>query len=102
MAIAVDTEKFAPGTVVERRDLAHDLWVIKVRCEAELPFRPGQYATIGVPVDGKLIERPYSIVSSPEEAELELFIELVPEAELTPHLYLLADRPPPLLRRTTT
>ena len=99
--MAMDSEKFAPGTVVERRDLAHDLWVIKVRCEAELPFRPGQYATIGVPVDGKLIERPYSIVSSPEEAELELFIELVPEGELTPHLYGLSEGAPVVLRRKT-
>jgi ferredoxin/flavodoxin---NADP+ reductase len=100
-AAAMDSEKFAPGTVVERRDLAHDLWVIKVRCEAELPFRPGQYATIGVPVDGKLIERPYSIVSSPEEPALELFIELVPEGELTPHLHPLDVGAPLVLRRKT-
>jgi len=97
----MDDERFARGMVIARRDLAHDLWIIKVRTECDLPFRPGQYATVGVPVDGKLIERPYSIVSSPEEPELELFIELVPEGELTPHLYHLAEGAEVVVRRKT-
>jgi ferredoxin/flavodoxin---NADP+ reductase len=97
----MDDEKFAGGVLTSRRDLSDDLWIIKVRPACDLAFRPGQYATIGVPVDGKLIERPYSIVSSPEEAELELFIELVPEGDLTPHLYRLAEGAEVVLRRKT-
>jgi ferredoxin-NADP reductase len=47
-------------------------------------FKPGQYCTIGV--EG--IERAYSIVSSPDEEEIELFIEVVPppDGNLTPLL----------------
>jgi ferredoxin--NADP+ reductase len=97
----MDPEKFATGRLTERRDLAHDLWIIKVKPECELSFRPGQYATVGVQVNGKLVERPYSIVSSPEEPELELFIELVPEGDLTPHLYELGQGAEVVLRRKT-
>jgi ferredoxin--NADP+ reductase len=97
----MDPEKFSRGLVTARRDLSDDLWVIKVRPECELAFRPGQYATLGVQVNGKLVERPYSIVSSPEEEELEIFIELVPEGDLTPHLYQLQQGAEVVVRRKT-
>ena len=32
------------------------------------PFEPGQYMTIGVFADGKLVQRPYSVASPPVEA----------------------------------
>ena len=34
-----------------------------------------------------MVERPYSIASSPGEAELEFFLERVPGGELTPQIY---------------
>ena len=34
-----------------------------------------------------MVERPYSVASSPDEPELEFFLELVPGGELTPQLY---------------
>ncbi len=83
----IDPQKFAPATIVSRRDLAPDLWVIRLRPETELAFRPGQYVTIGLPHNGRVIERPYSICSSPAEQEIELFIERVPEGELSNPLY---------------
>ena len=49
----------------------------------------GQYATLGVLAPHKHIERPYSIVSSPYESDLEFFLELVPRGELTPALHAL-------------
>jgi len=72
---------------VERIDLTHDLAIFKFNPEIEFSFTPGQYATIGMEDGERLIERPYSIVSSPHEELLELFIELVPEGELTPPLF---------------
>jgi ferredoxin--NADP+ reductase len=50
-------------------------------------FTAGQYATLGVPTGRGLVERAYSIVSSPYEPELEFFFELVHDGELTPWLY---------------
>jgi ferredoxin--NADP+ reductase len=94
-----DPEKYATATIVSRRDLAADLWVVRVRPDCDLPFRPGQYVTLGLELDGRIIERPYSIASDPEEAEIELFIERVPEGELSAPLYALETGSTTLVRR---
>lgn len=77
--------KFTTATITRREDIAHDLWKIWLKPEQSFDFKPGQYCTIGA--GG--IERPYSIVSSPDEAEIELFVELVPlpDGNLTPILH---------------
>ena len=97
----LDPAKFTSGRVVARRDLAADLWIVRVRAESDITFRCGQYVTVGLEVDGELRERPYSIVSAPAERELELFLELVPEGYLTPYLHELADGSPVTLRTKT-
>jgi len=84
----VPLDKHYTATVVERKDLSEDLWLVRVDPGGPFAFKAGQYATLGVEHDDKRIERAYSIVSSPyEEGSLEFFIELVPQGELTPHLY---------------
>lgn len=85
MAAAAD--KYQKVTIVSRKDYAPDLWSIRVRPEQPLSFKPGQYATLGVEQDGRVLEKPYSIVSSPLEDEIEFFFELVPQGELTPPLH---------------
>jgi ferredoxin/flavodoxin---NADP+ reductase len=84
-------DKHYQAKVLSRKDLAEDLWVIRVDPGGPFKFVAGQYATLGVEVENgeKRIERAYSIVSSPYESELEFFIELVPQGELTPKLYKL-------------
>ena len=82
-------EKFYRARVVERVDFSHDLWKIRVDPGGDFRFTAGQYATLGVRTDARHVERPYSIVSSPYEKELEFFVELVPQGELTPLLYKL-------------
>lgn len=83
------SQKFYRARIIERRDIAEDLWSIRVQPQAEFHFLPGQYATLGVLAPHKHIERPYSIVSSPYEPDLEFFFELVPRGELTPALHKL-------------
>lgn len=85
--MAPSSEKHYEARVVSRRDVSPDLWIIRVAVDGAFRFVAGQYATLGETSNGKLIERAYSIASSPYEAELEIFIELVPQGELTPHLY---------------
>jgi ferredoxin/flavodoxin---NADP+ reductase len=87
MTQAVD--KFFQARIVERAEFADDLWMIRVDPGVPFTFTAGQYATLGVPTEKGLIERAYSIVSSPHERELEFFFELVPQGELTPLLYKL-------------
>lgn len=77
--------------VSERRDVARDLWIVRLRPETRIAFLAGQYLTIGLPVEGRLIERPYSVASAPADPELEFFLEVVPGGKLSPQLY---DVPP--------
>jgi ferredoxin/flavodoxin---NADP+ reductase len=82
-----------------RQDHGPDLWSIRVQPESPLSFKPGQYVTIGLEHSGRVLERPYSIVSSPLEDELEFFFELVPQGGLTPVLHLLQAGDTLLMRR---
>lgn len=82
-------DKFYRATILSRKDFTSDLWSIRVAAGGPFPFTAGQYATLGAPGPGKLIERAYSIVSAPHETELEFFFELVPQGGLTPLLYKL-------------
>ena len=74
---------FPTAMLVERRDMTEDLMVIKLEPSEQFDFKPGQYCTLGL---GK-IERAYSIVSAPYEDTLEIFVELVPDGELTPKMW---------------
>lgn len=80
-------DNLLPAEIVERRDLAPDLWTIRVRPAERLVFEPGQYTTLGVREGEELMERPYSIVSSPLEDDVEFCFELVPGSGLTPKLH---------------
>ncbi len=79
--------KVTPATIVRRVDLTAEHFKIWLQMAEPFPFEPGQYCTVGA--GG--IERPYSIVSSPREPLLELFVELIPppEGHLTPVLHAL-------------
>lgn len=85
----MDPAKYLAATVTARHDLSADLWTMRVALPAPFSFQSGQYATLGLEDDTGVHERPYSIVSSPAEAELEFFFELVPHGEVTPLLYRL-------------
>lgn len=80
-------DKHYRARITKRNDFSPDLWAIRIDPGAEFAFAPGQYATLGVERDERRRERPYSIVSSPHERELEFFFELVPNGETTPPLY---------------
>lgn len=80
-------DKFQQLRIIERKDYSPELWSIRVKAEEKLSFQPGQYATLAVERNNRMIQRAYSIVSSPLEDELEFFFELVPQGELTPLLY---------------
>ncbi len=94
----MNTTTFFQATLVEKTDFSDDLALFRFRAEAHLSFVPGQYATIAIERNGKLIQRPYSIASSPLEPFLEFFIELVPDGELTPLLWELTANDKVLIR----
>ena len=69
--------------ILERVDKTDDLALVWIEKPEGYTFKPGQYCTLGF---GK-IERAYSIVSAPYEKYLEIFVELVPDGELTPKMW---------------
>ena len=49
-------------------------------------FQNGQFVTLGLRLEGKLVPRAYSIVSDPDEPDLEFLSIHVPDGELTSQL----------------
>jgi ferredoxin--NADP+ reductase len=77
--------------LVRRKDMTESLAYFWVRFDGEpTPFEPGQYMTIGVMVDGKIVQRPYSVASPPIEAGsegYEFYVRLVQGGTFTPLLW---------------
>ena len=60
------------ATLVRRQDENESLAYFWVRFDGDpTPFAAGQYMTIGVMVDGKIVQRPYSVASAPATAGAE-------------------------------
>ncbi len=80
------------ATLVGRTDLSGAMSLLRVRPDDGVPsFRPGQYFALGLWVEGRLVQRPYSAASTSATAgELEFLVRLVPGGELTPHLWTLS------------
>src|SRR5271170_5884419 len=87
--MASTEDRFYRARVLDRVDVSSDLWKLRIDPGGPFEFVAGQYATLGVQTSEKLVERAYSIVSSPYEDFLEFYIELVPEGDLTPLLFRL-------------
>lgn len=79
--------RFETATLAERIDLTPELAIFRISPQTRLDFIPGQFATLAVEESGRLLQRPYSIVSAPHEPLLEFFLELVPNGLLTPRLW---------------
>jgi ferredoxin/flavodoxin---NADP+ reductase len=80
------TDKFLLAKITQRTEVAENLWTVRVDPGGPFSFMAGQYATLGVFNGQHLVERAYSIVSSPSEPGLEFFLELVHDGDLTPLL----------------
>ncbi len=79
--------------LIRRVDQTGDLAAFWVRFDKDpVHFDPGQYMTIGVYADGKLVQRPYSVASAPEVAGTEgyeFYVRLVPIQRFTTLLWRL-------------
>ena len=79
--------------LVRREDMTESLGYFWVRFDDEpTPFEPGQYMTIGVMVDGKIVQRPYSVASPPFTAGTdgyEFYVRSVMGGTFTPLLWKL-------------
>ena len=96
MAPALVVDAAAPvynARLIRREDATDSLGSFWVRFDGEpTPFEPGQYMTIGVMVDGKLVQRPYSVASPPSVAGdegYEFYVRQVQGGTFTPILWQL-------------
>ena len=95
--VIAPTSPFYNAQLTRRIDLTESLGYFWVAFDGQaIDFEPGQYFTIGVDVAGKLVQRPYSVASSPREKDsgYELYVRLVPEGAFTPLLWLLPEGSP--------
>ena len=90
---------YLPATITRRDDFAPALAAFWLRPAEPLAFEPGQYATLALDVDGRLVKRAYSIASAPHEPELEFYVECVEDGVLTPCLWDLGEGDAVFVRR---
>ncbi len=77
------------GRLSRWEEITPGLAIVGVQAlETSFPFEPGQYATLGLMGEDKLVQRPMSISSSADDlSEYEFFIRLVDSGGFTPLLW---------------
>jgi ferredoxin-NADP reductase len=90
VGISTDDERYN-ASLIRRVDQHDSLAYFWVKFDGEpTPFEPGQYMTIGVFVDGRIVQRPYSVASAPSDAGdtgYEMYLRLVQGGTFTPVLW---------------
>ena len=89
-------------TVTEVQHYTDRLFRFRMTRPAEFRFRSGEFAMIGLMVEGKPIYRAYSIASPAWDEELEFFSIKVPDGPLTSHLQNLKVGDTVLMRKKPT
>lgn len=81
------------ASLIQREDMTESLAYFWVRFDGDpTPFEAGQYMTIGLVADGRLVQRPYSVASPPSVAGsdgYEFYVRLVTGGQFTPLLWRL-------------
>ena len=95
--LAIDQRVIEPDApqynarLIRRVDENDSLAYFWVKFDGEpTPFEAGQYMTIGVMVEGRIVQRPYSVASPPSVAGTEgyeLYVRLVQGGTFTPLLW---------------
>lgn len=88
--IATNDERYN-AALIRREDQHESLASFWVRFDGDAtPFACGQYMTFGVFVDGRIVQRPYSVASAPRDAATsgyEFYVRLVNGGMFTPLLW---------------
>ncbi len=68
------------GTVVEKKNLTHDVLFLSLQVPEEFTFKAGQFVSIIMEKDGEKKNRSYSILSPPsKKGFLDLCVKVVPD-----------------------
>lgn len=74
------------GKVVENRPI-NDYLTSLIIDAPFTPFEAGQFVRVGVADNDEVLARPYSLVNSPGEPYLEVYLNIVEEGPLSPRLF---------------
>ena len=78
--------KWLDGKVIANTRWNERLTSLKFNAPLE-NFESGQFVRVGLEIDGDVVARPYSLVNTPDEPDLEIYFNIVPEGPLSPKLF---------------
>lgn len=73
------------GKIIENKHWTDLLYSVRIEANID-PFIAGQYARLGLDIDGQIVGRPYSFVNAPHENLYEFYSITVSEGPLSPRL----------------
>ena len=73
------------GKVTQVKQWTDGLFSLVVNAPID-PFTAGQFAKLALEIDGERVQRAYSYVNAPDDANLEFYLVTVPEGKLSPRL----------------
>ncbi|MDY6980670.1 MAG: ferredoxin--NADP reductase [Pseudomonadota bacterium] len=77
---------YSEQTITSKRPWSENIFTFTTTRPEGFEFKNGEFVTLGLRPEGKLIPRAYSIVSTNEDDQLEFLSIAVPDGPLTSHL----------------
>jgi ferredoxin--NADP+ reductase len=77
--------------VTKRIDWNHHLFSLRFQCADFPQYTPGQFIKVGLAQEDSIASRPYSLVSHPQDNELEIMAVAVEDGVLSPKLHELQE-----------
>lgn len=78
-------QPWTEGRVAELKHWSDRLYSLRVEAEIA-PFEAGQFTKVGLPIDGEMVGRPYSLANAPDERPLDFYFITVEAGPLTTRL----------------
>jgi ferredoxin--NADP+ reductase len=74
------------GKIIHVEHWTESLFSLTVQAPVD-PFTAGQFAKLGLEIDGERVQRAYSYVNAPNNPNLEFYLVTVPDGKLSPPLH---------------
>ena len=82
---------YSEQQVISKQNWSDNIFSFRTTKPEDFQFKNGQFVTLGLRSDNKLIPRAYSIVSSNDDSNLEFLSIVVPDGPLTSKLVLIEE-----------
>ena len=80
--------EWVTGTITQVQHWTENLFSITLQAPVH-NFTAGQFAKLGLDIDGEREQRAYSYVNAPSDNNLEFYLVTVPDGKLSPRLHSL-------------